>query len=163
MTGHRFDQDIFTSEDVGAFLPRPEFFAAVYRLSTHSDLVMRYYAAEQFIALMIGSIPPSEAAVNVIELVDHILTTEQVREGVYEFVSGLPLPEEDWDQFGDQLRTANLLLEAVSLTRVQDRAAVLSSLALHAVEGAEVPEPHIGHIQRFLLAARGERMIRRIT
>lgn len=44
--------------------------------------MMRYYAAEQFIALMIGSIPPSEAAVNAVELVDYILTSGGVRDGV---------------------------------------------------------------------------------
>lgn len=66
----------------------------------------------------------------------------------------------DWDQFGDDGQTAKLILEVVCLPRVADRAAILSSLALHAVEGAEVPEPHIGHIRRFLLAAKGERLIR---
>lgn len=54
MRGSRFEQDTWLPEDTGAFLSRPDFFAAVYRLSAHSDLTMRYYAAEQFIALMIG-------------------------------------------------------------------------------------------------------------
>lgn len=166
MSGSRFDEGIWPPEDVGAFLPRPDFFAAVYRLCAHNRLLVRYYAAEQFIALMIGSIPPSEAAVNAVELVDHILTFELVRNGVYEFVSGLPIPDDDgeeWDQFGDGGVTANLILEVICLPRVADRAAILSVLALHAVEGAEVPEPHLGHIRRFLLAARGEAAIRRIT
>lgn len=166
MTDHRFDQDIFPPEDVGAFLPRPDFFAAVYRLSAHADPAIRYYAAEQFIALMIGSIPPSEAAVNAVELVDYVLATGQVRDGIWDFVSGrLPAEVEvdDWDQFGDGGRTAGLILEVVSLPHVADRAAILSSLALHAVEGDEVPEPHIGHIRRFLLGAQGEQVVRRIT
>ncbi|MBL0946832.1 hypothetical protein [Brevundimonas sp.] len=166
MSGSRFDEGIWPPEDVGAFLPRPDFFAAVYRLSAHNDLMIRYYAAEQFIALMIGSIPPSEAAVNAVELVDYILMSGRVRDGVGEFLSGsfsFPEEVEDWDQFGDGGRTAGLILEVVCLPKVADRAAILSALALHAVEGAEVPEPHIGHIRRFLLGARGELAIRRVT
>lgn len=166
MSGSRFDEGIWPPEDVGAFLPRPDFFAAVYRLSAHNNLMIRYYAAEQFIAMMIGSIPPSEVAVNAVELVDYILKSGRVRDGVREFMSGsfCSLVEvEEWDQFGDEGVTANLILEVVSLPRVADRASILSALALHAVEGAEVPEPHIGHIRRFLLAARGELAIRRVT
>lgn len=166
MSGSRFDEGIWPPEDIGAFLPRPDFFAAVYRLSAHNNLMMRYYAAEQFIALMIGSIPPSEAAVNAVELVDYILTSGGVRDGVGEFLSGSfssPEEVEDWDQFGDGGRTADLILEVVSLPRAADRAAILSALALHAVEGAEVPEPHLGHIRRYLLRARGEFAIRQIS
>jgi hypothetical protein len=89
-----------------------------------------------------------------------------VPDRVRENVSG-PSPAvvngEDWDQFGDGDQTAMLILEAVALPRVADRAAILPSLAQPAVEGAEIPEPHIGHIRRFLLAAEGERTIRRVT
>lgn len=56
-----------------------------------------------------------------------------------------------------------MILEVVSLPRAADRAAILSALALHAVEGAEVPEPHLGHIRRYLLRARGELAIRQIS
>lgn len=162
MNEHRFDRDVAAPDDEGPFLPRPEFFSTIYRLAGHPDVAVRYYAAEQFAALMEGSCPPSEAAVNAVELVDHILAQGQVREGVEQFTAGEAV-NDDWDQFGDDGATARLVFEIVSLPLVVDRAAALSSLVLRLVETNEPLEPRRGHIRRFLLAARGGRFVRVIS
>jgi hypothetical protein len=166
MNEHRFDRDVDPPDDEGSFLPRPEFFSTIYRLASHPDVAVRYYAAEQFVALMEASCPPSEAAVNAVELVNHILALGQVREGVEQFTTGFHFAvavNEDWDQFGDDGATARLVFEIVSLPLVVDRAAALSSFVLYLVETDELLEPNRGHIRRFLLAARGDRIVRPIS
>lgn len=162
MNGGKYDRDIELPAEHGPFLPRPEFFAALSALSFETSHILRYYAAEQFLLMMQGSAIKSEAAAHAVELVDHILADHDAEPGTEVITASRAASHGQRDIFGDDGETTQLVLEIVSLPRPLDRAAAMTAIALHFANQGEIEEPHMGHLKRFILKAKGERFIRNV-